>query len=205
MKKFLIQLSPTNYQLNNIYSKIFQNDNFYISLSDINFESDYLIKDNSTIRLKKKKLFETIFFDSIEKILEIKYNNEFSRVFKLFTKIFQTTEKEIINICSISKKDLPNIIKILKNENLISINEKDNNLILNNIFENNILIKNNINYIYNMIFCIKTDFEDKINSLEKRGSYDLQEEYMNKTYSYISKLNNLILVFENVQKLNKKI
>ena len=51
-----------------------------------------------------------------------------------------------------------------------------------------------------MIYCIKIDLDDKINSLEKRGSSDLQEEYMNKAYSYISKLDDLILIFNNIKK-----
>ena len=51
-----------------------------------------------------------------------------------------------------------------------------------------------------MIYCIKIDLDDKINLLEKRGSSDLQEEYMNKAYSYISKLDDLILIFNNIKK-----
>ena len=192
-----------NYQLNNLYSKILSNDNYNYILSEdeeLNLNSDYLIIDNSIISLNKEKLFERLFYDSIEKILDIKYNNEFSRVFKLFTKIIETTEREIINICSISKKNLSEIIKIFKNENLISINTTTNTLILNNLFEKNKLIENNINFIFNMIYCIKIDLDDKINSLEKRGSSDLQEEYMNKAYSYISKLDDLILIFNNIKK-----
>ena len=98
-----------NYQLNNLYSKILSNDNYNYILSEdeeLNLNSDYLIIDNSIISLNKEKLFERLFYDSIEKILDIKYNNEFARVFKLFTKIIETTEREIINICSISKKNL---------------------------------------------------------------------------------------------------
>jgi len=192
-----------NYQLNNLYSKILSNDNYNYILSEdeeLNLNSDYLIIDNSIISLNKEKLFERLFYDSIEKILDIKYNNEFARVFKLFTKIIETTEREIINICSISKKNLSEIIKIFKNENLISINTTTNTLILNNLFEKNKLIENNINFIFNMIYCIKIDLDDKINSLEKRGSSDLQEEYMNKAYSYISKLDDLILIFNNIKK-----
>ena len=192
-----------NYQLNNLYSKILSNDNYNYILSEdeeLNLNSDYLIIDNSIISLNKEKLFERLFYDSIEKILDIKYNNEFARVFKLFTKIIETTEREIINICSISKKNLSEIIKIFKNENLISINTTTNTLILNNLFEKNKLIENNINFIFNMIYCIKIDLDDKINSLEKRGSSDLQEEYMNKAYSYISKLDDLILIFNNIIK-----
>ena len=192
-----------NYQLNNLYSKILSNDNYNYILSEdeeLNLNSDYLIIDNSIISLNKEKLFERLFYDSIEKILDIKYNNEFARVFKLFTKIIETKEREIINICSISKKNLSEIIKIFKNENLISINTTTNTLILNNLFEKNKLIENNINFIFNMIYCIKIDLDDKINSLEKRGSSDLQEEYMNKAYSYISKLDDLILIFNNIKK-----
>ena len=192
-----------NYQLNNLYSKILSNDNYNYILSEdeeLNLNSDYLIIDNSIISLNKEKLFERLFYDSIEKILDIKYNNEFSRVFKLFTKIIVTTEREIMNICSISKKNLSEIIKIFKNENLISINTTTNTLILNNLFEKNKLIENNINFIFNMIYCIKIDLDDKINLLEKRGSSDLQEEYMNKAYSYISKLDDLILIFNNIKK-----
>ena len=192
-----------NYQLNNLYSKILSNDNYNYILSEdeeLNLNSDYLIIDNSIISLNKEKLFERLFYDSIEKILDIKYNNEFARVFKLFTKIIETTEREIINICSISKKNLSEIIKILKYENIISMNATTNTLILNNLFEKNKLIENNINFIFNMIYCIKIDLDDKINSLEKRGSSDLQEEYMNKAYSYISKLDDLILIFNNIKK-----
>ena len=195
-----------NYQLNNLYSKILSNDNYNYILSEdeeLNLNSDYLIIDNSIISLNKEKLFERLFYDSIEKILDIKYNNEFARVFKLFTKIIETTEREIINICSISKKNLSEIIKIFKNENLISINTTTNTLILNNLFEKNKLIENNINFIFNMIYCIKIDLDDKINSLEKRGSSDLQEEYMNKAYSYISKLDDLILVLNNIKNFKK--
>ena len=195
-----------NYQLNNLYSKILSNDNYNIILAEdeeFNINSDYLIVDNSIVSLNTEKLFERLFFDSIEKILDIKYNNEFARVFKLFTKIIETTEREIINICSISKKNLSEIIKIFKNENLISINTTTNTLILNNLFEKNKLIENNINFIFNMIYCIKIDLDDKINLLEKRGSSDLQEEYMNKAYSYISKLDDLILVFNNIKNFKK--
>ena len=192
-----------NYQLNNLYSKILSNDNYNIIIGEdeeFNINSEYLIVDNSIVSLNTEKLLERLFFDSIEKILDIKYNNEFARVFKLFTKIIETTEREIINICSISKKNLSEIIKIFKNENLISINTTTNTLILNNLFEKNKLIENNINFIFNMIYCIKIDLDDKINSLEKRGSSDLQEEYMNKAYSYISKLDDLILIFNNIKK-----
>jgi hypothetical protein len=80
------------------------------------------------------------------------------------------------------------------------MNATANALILNNLFEKNKLIENNINFIFNMIYCIKIDLDDKINSLEKRGSSDLQEEYMNKAYSYISKLDDLILIFNNIKK-----
>ena len=96
-----------NHQLNNLYSKILSNDNYNIILAEdeeFNINSDYLIVDNSIVSLNTEKLFERLFFDSIEKILDIKYNNEFSRVFKLFTKIIDTTEREIMNICSLSKK-----------------------------------------------------------------------------------------------------
>ena len=192
-----------NYQLNNLYSKILSNDNYNIIIGEdeeFNINSEYLIVDNSIVSLNTEKLLERLFFDSIEKILDIKYNNEFSRVFKLFTKIIVTTEREIMNICSISKKNLSEIIKILKYENIISINATTNTLILNNLFEKNKLIENNINFIFNMIYCIKIDLDDKINSLEKRGSSDLQEEYMNKAYSYISKLDDLILIFNNIIK-----
>ena len=196
-----------NHQLNNLYSKILSNDNYNIILAEdeeFNINSDYLIVDNSIVSLNTEKLFERLFFDSIEKILDIKYNNEFSRVFKLFTKIIDTTEREIMNICSLSKKNLSEIIKILKYENIISTNTTTNSLILNNLFEKNKLIENNINFIFNMIYCIKIDLDDKINSLEKRGSSDLQEEYMNKAYSYISKLDDLILVFNNIKNFKNK-
>ena len=192
-----------NYQLNNLYSKILSNDNYNIIIGEdeeFNINSEYLIVDNSIVSLNTEKLLERLFFDSIEKILDIKYNNEFSRVFKLFTKIIVTTEREIMNICSISKKNLSEIIKILKYENIISMNATTNTLILNNLFEKNKLIENNINFIFNMIYCIKIDLDDKINLLEKRGSSDLQEEYMNKAYSYISKLDDLILIFNNIKK-----
>jgi hypothetical protein len=195
-----------NYQLNNLYSKILSNDNYNIIIGEdeeFNINSEYLIVDNSIVSLNTEKLLERLFFDSIEKILDIKYNNEFSRVFKLFTKIIVTTEREIMNICSISKKNLSEIIKILKYENIISINATTNTLILNNLFEKNKLIENNINFIFNMIYCIKIDLDDKINLLEKRGSSDLQEEYMNKAYSYISKLDDLILVFNNIKNFKK--
>ena len=196
-----------NHQLNNLYSKILSNDNYNIILAEdeeFNINSDYLIVDNSIVSLNTEKLFERLFFDSIEKILDIKYNNEFSRVFKLFTKIIDTTEREIMNICSLSKKNLSEIIKILKYENIISTNTTTNSLILNNLFEKNKLIENNINFIFNMIYCIKIDLDDKIHSLEKRGSSDLQEEYMNKAYSYISKLDDLILVFNNIKNFKNK-
>ena len=195
-----------NYQLNNLYSKILSNDNYNIIIGEdeeFNINSEYLIVDNSIVSLNTEKLLERLFFDSIEKILDIKYNNEFSRVFKLFTKIIVTTEREIMNICSISKKNLSEIIKILKYENIISMNATANALILNNLFEKNKLIENNINFIFNMIYCIKIDLDDKINLLEKRGSSDLQEEYMNKAYSYISKLDDLILVFNNIKNFKK--
>ena len=195
-----------NYQLNNLYSKILSNDNYNIIIGEdeeFNINSEYLIVDNSIVSLNTEKLFERLFFDSIEKILDIKYNNEFSRVFKLFTKIIVTTEREIMNICSISKKNLSEIIKILKYENIISINATTNTLILNNLFEKNKFIEKNINFIFNMIYCIKIDLDDKINLLEKRGSSDLQEEYMNKAYSYISKLDDLILVFNNIKNFKK--
>ncbi len=196
-----------NHQLNNLYSKILSNDNYNIILAEdeeFNINSDYLIVDNSIVSLNTEKLFERLFFDSIEKILDIKYNNEFSRVFKLFTKIIDTTEREIMNICSLPKKNLSEIIKILKYENIISTNTTTNSLILNNLFEKNKLIENNINFIFNMIYCIKIDLDDKIHSLEKRGSSDLQEEYMNKAYSYISKLDDLILVFNNIKNFKNK-
>ena len=133
-----------NHQLNNLYSKILSNDNYNIIIGEdeeFNINSEYLIVDNSIVSLNTEKLFERLFFDSIEKILDIKYNNEFSRVFKLFTKIIVTTEREIMNICSLSKKNLSEIIKILKYENIISINATTNTLILNNLFEKNKLIK----------------------------------------------------------------
>ena len=121
-------------------------------------------------------------------------------MFKLFSKIIETNEREIINICSLSKKQLSEILNILKSENLITINKKTNCLLLNNLKENKDLIINYKNLVYNMIYSIKIDLDDKINYLENRGSQELQEEYMNKAFSYISMLDDIILIFENFKK-----
>ena len=121
-------------------------------------------------------------------------------MFKLFSKIIETNEREIINICSLSKKQLSEILNILKSENLITINKKSNYLLLNNLKESKDLIINYKNLVYNMIYSIKIDLDDKINSLENRGSQELQEEYMNKAFSYISMLDDIILIFENFKK-----
>ena len=68
---------------------------------------------------------------------------------------------------------------------------------LNDLLKNkkNILNKYII-LLYNMIYEVKKDCNDKLNILfYNKTSSILQEEYINKTYSFINKLDDIIICF----------
>ena len=113
------------------------------------------------------------------------------------TKVIESNIKDIKNYCILKPNIINEILIELKKENIIIYNYNNDKYYLNDILKNrkNILNKYII-LLYNMIYEVKKDYNDKLNILfYNKTSSILQEEYINKAYSFINKLDDIIICF----------
>ncbi len=113
------------------------------------------------------------------------------------TKVIESNIKDIKNYCILKPNIINEILIELKKENIIIYNYNNDKYYLNDILKNkkNILNKYII-LLYNMIYEVKKDCNDKLNILfYNKTSSILQEEYINKAYSFINKLDDIIICF----------
>jgi hypothetical protein len=113
------------------------------------------------------------------------------------TKVIESNIKDIKNYCILKPNIINEILIEFKKENIIIYNYNNDKYYLNDILKNrkNILNKYII-LLYNMIYEVKKDCNDKLNILfYNKTSSILQEEYINKAYSFINKLDDIIICF----------
>ena len=113
------------------------------------------------------------------------------------TKVIESNIKDMKNYCILKPNIINEILIELKKENLIIYNYNNDKYYLNDLLKNkkNILNKYII-LLYNMIYEVKKDCNDKLNILfYNKTSSILQEEYINKAYSFINKLDDIIICF----------
>ena len=113
------------------------------------------------------------------------------------TKVIESNIKDIKNYCILKPNIINEILIEFKKENIIIYNYNNDKYYLNDILKNrkNILNKY-IVLLYNMIYEVKKDCNDKLNILfYNKTSSILQEEYINKAYSFINKLDDIIICF----------
>jgi hypothetical protein len=113
------------------------------------------------------------------------------------TKVIESNIKDIKNYCILKPNIINEILIEFKKENIIIYNYNNDKYYLNDILKNrkNILNKYII-LLYNMIYEVKKDCNDKLNILfYNKTSSILQEEYINKAYSFINELDDIIICF----------
>lgn len=137
---------------------------------------------------------------SLEKIIDILYTPQHVRVFRYFTITYSANIYQISEQCSINQKVSEGIIKDLIKEKLIVPTQSNNEYALSVLSDG--LINHYKSLIYEMIYKIKIDLNDKLKSLSLTISPQMQEEYINKAYSIINTLNEIILSFSYYNKIN---
>jgi hypothetical protein len=191
---------PLEYNLLIILNKLLNSPNNIIDKENFKIiNTPYLIydNDNNKILLNKTFLNERLLYDNLEKILEIKYPSQYLRLFRYMTKVIESNIKDMKNYCILKPNIINEILIELKKENLIIYNYNNDKYYLNDLLKNkkNILNKYII-LLYNMIYEVKKDCNDKLNILfYNKTSSILQEEYINKAYSFINKLDDIIICF----------
>ena len=112
-------------------------------------------------------------------------------------KVIESNIKDIKNYCILKPNIINEILIEFKKENIIIYNYNNDKYYLNDILKNrkNILNKYII-LLYNMIYEVKKDCNDKLNILfYNKTSSILQKKYINKLYFFINKLDDIIICF----------
>ncbi len=137
---------------------------------------------------------------SLEKIFDILYTTQHVRVFRYFTITYSANINQISEQCSINQKVSEGIIKDLIKEKIIVPDQSNKEYSLAAFSDG--LINHYKSLIYEMIYKIKVDLNDKLKSLSLTVSPQMQEEYINKAFSIIHTLNEIILSFTYYNKIN---
>ena len=192
--KKLVNSDNYTYELKN-YEKNFLND----KIKD-NFEFDKLIiKEDNQISLNKDIIKYDLFYNSMEKIINVIYSSKHIRILKIIRNfenlnIFQISQKACMKCIEVEEllNDLINKIKIIKkvekNENYSS--EAASTFCLNEISEEYInAVRENI---YDIIKNIKFELKDKLKELQGRISKETQIQFINKYYSLINSFSEIL-------------
>lgn len=192
--KKLVNSDNFTYELKN-YEKNFLND----KIKD-NFEFDKLIiKEDNQISLNKDIIKYDLFYNSMEKIINVIYSSKHIRILKIIRNfenlnIFQISQKACMKCIEVEEllNDLVIKIKIVKkvekNEN--HNHEEASSFCLNEISEEYInAVRENI---YDIIKNIKFELKDKLKELQGRISKETQIQYINKYYSLINSFSEIL-------------
>ena len=206
-----------NFDFYELFKKVINSDTFSYDLKNYekdlletkikdNFDySNLLIKENNKITLNKDIIKYDLFFNSLEKIINLLYSSKHIRILKIIQRnenfnIFQISQKACLKSIEVEEiiDDLINIkiVKKIKKEE----NEEDNVFCLEEINESHI---NNIKeIIYDIIINVKFELKDKLKELQGRISKETEIQYINKYYSMINSFYEILNCFNFLFKIN---
>ena len=201
-----------NFNFYELFKKVINSDNFTYELKNYennllndkikdNFEYDkLLIKENNKISLNRDIIKFDLFYNSLEKIINVLYSSKHIRILKIIQNFdnlntFQISQKACMKSIEVEEilNDLIYKIKIVKknkkNENKpgdddiysFSLNEINKEYI-NGIKEN----------IYDIINNIKFELKDKLKESQGRISKETEFQYINKYYSLINSFSEIL-------------
>ena len=220
---FYKQYISMNFQFYELFKKIVNNDNFkYVlknsekSLLDDAIKDNYdydklLIKDNNKVLLNLEIIKYDLFYNSIEKIINVIYSSKYIRILKIIQRfenlnIYQISQKACLKPIEVEEiiNDLINNVKIVKKLKIDEINKNNNNIKdADSDTENIVCLKEIKEYyidevkdkIFDIITNIKFELKDKLKELQGRISKETEIQYINKYYSLINSFSEIINCF----------
>jgi len=200
-----------NFQFYDLFKKVVKSNNYIYELknSEINIISKGIIDnfdfakllmksetDENKIVLNKDIIKYDLFYNSIEKIINLFYSSKHLRIFKIIElnqnlNLFQISQMACLKYLEVQEiiEDLINklkIVKKIKKEN----NKEDCVYLLNEIDESIInMMKDNI---YGIIKNIKFELKDKLKQLQGKIEQDTVLQYINKYYSLINTFSEIL-------------
>ena len=213
MINFYKKYISMNFQFYDLFKKVINSNNYIYELKsyekkNINFSQiftdnfDYaklLIKNdndinNNKIALNKDIIKYDLFYNSVEKIINLFFSSKYVRIFKIIEvnpqlNIFQISQKACLKFLEVQEiiEDLINKLNIIKKIK----NEKEEFIyLLNDVDEETIdMMKNNI---YGIIKDIKYELKDKLKQLQGKIDQDTVLQYINKYYSFINTFSEIL-------------
>jgi hypothetical protein len=200
------QYISMNFNFYELFKKLINSDNYTYELK--NYEQSYLdnkiidnydydkliIKENNKLILNKDIIKYDLFYNSLEKILNILFSPKHIRILRIIQRYenlnsFQISQKASLKKIEVEEilDDLINKVKIVKKENNKDENNNENTcdtFCLNEINDLHIkMIKENI---YEIIKNIKFELKDKLKEFQGRISKETEIQFINKYYSLIN-------------------
>ena len=213
MINFYKKYISMNFQFYDLFKKVINSNNYIYELKsyekkNINFSQiftdnfDYaklLIKNDNDINdhkitLNKEIIKYDLFYNSVEKIINLFFSSKYVRIFKIIEvnpqlNIFQISQKACLKFLEVQEiiEDLINKLNIIKKIK----NEKEEFIyLLNDVDEETInMMKNNI---YGIIKDIKYELKDKLKQLQGKIDQDTVLQYINKYYSLINTFSEIL-------------
>ena len=213
MINFYKKYISMNFQFYDLFKKVINSNNYIYELKsyekkNINFSQiftdnfDYaklLIKNdndinNNKITLNKEIIKYDLFYNSVEKIINLFFSSKHVRIIKIIEvnpqlNIFQISQKACLKFLEVQEiiEDLINKLNIIKKIK----NEKEEFIyLLNDVDEETIdMMKNNI---YGIIKDIKYELKDKLKQLQGKIDQDTVLQYINKYYSLINTFSEIL-------------
>ena len=200
-----------NFQFYDLFKKVVKSNNYIYELknSEINIISkgivdnfDFgklLIKsetDENKIILNKDIIKYDLFYNSIEKIINLFYSSKHLRIFKIIElnqnlNLFQISQMACLKYLEVQEiiEDLINKLKIVKK--IKKDNTKEDFIYLLNEIDESIInmMKDNI---YGIIKNIKFELKDKLKQSQGKIDQDTVLQYINKYYSLINTFSEIL-------------
>ena len=213
MINFYKKYISMNFQFYDLFKKVINSNNYIYELKsyekkNINFSQiftdnfDYaklLIKNdndinNNKIALNKDIIKYDLFYNSVEKIINLFFSSKYVRIFKIIEvnpqlNIFQISQKACLKFLEVQEiiEDLINKLNIIKKIK----NEKEEFIYLLNVVDEETIdmMKNNI---YGIIKDIKYELKDKLTQLQGKIDQDTILQYINKYFSLINTFSEIL-------------
>ena len=200
------QYISMNFNFYELFKKLINSDNYTYELK--NYEQSYLdnkiidnydydkliIKENNKLILNKDIIKYDLFYNSLEKILNILFSPKHIRILRIIQRYenlnsFQISQKASLKKIEVEEilDDLINKVKIIKKENNKDENNNENTcdtFCLNEI--NDLRLKMIKENIYEIIKNIKFELKDKLKEFQGRISKETEIQFINKYYSLIN-------------------
>ena len=200
-----------NFQFYDLFKKVVNSNNYIYELKNHekniisknlvdNFDFGKLLikvdNDDNKLTLNKDIIKYDLFYNSVEKIINLFYSSKHLRILKIIElnqnlNIFQISQKACLKHLEVQEiiEELINklkIVKKIKTEN----NKEDFIYLLNEIDESIInMMKDNI---YGIIKNIKFELKDKLKQLQGKIDQDTVLQYINKYYSLINTFSEIL-------------